>query len=118
MRGGGSFYEARPRKKPPTKPLDKTMFRLMKSVACGGKGSRIRAQKQCTVYSGLGNGKLTYDKCNISNEPKMCQLSQACCVTVSGCSIANNPLEGTVGLQINKEINLHHKTQIIKVKVI
>lgn len=27
-------YEAKPRKKPPTKPLDRTMFLLMKSVAC------------------------------------------------------------------------------------
>lgn len=28
------LYEARPRKKPPTKPLDRTMFLLRKSVAC------------------------------------------------------------------------------------
>lgn len=28
------LYEARPRKKPPTKPLDRTMFLLIKSVAC------------------------------------------------------------------------------------
>lgn len=42
------LYEARPRKKPPTKPLDRTMFLLMKSVACEKSERRtklVSAQK-------------------------------------------------------------------------
>lgn len=46
-------YEAKPRKKPPTKPLDRTMFLLMKSVACPEgernthSGYELKKQGQC-----------------------------------------------------------------------